>query len=268
MDLQAIFSRLFKDYKILNPSVDKIHSLLKNKDEEIVNDHIAFRTYNLPKINIGALAKAFEVRGYKERGNYRFNEKKLTAKHYENDKNPFAPKIFISQLETDDLSIEIQKIINDHYQNILQNLPHPEKLIFSKNPWIKPSYKNYQLLRTESEYAAWMYVFGFRANHFTIFVNHLKHFKSLEDLNRFLMNEGFELNNAGGIIKGSKKELLKQSSTLADKINIEFSDGIYTIPACYYEFAERFKLTNNKLFNGFIANSANKIFESTDFRKK
>lgn len=267
MDLQAVFSRLFKDYKTLNPSVDKIHSLLKNENEEIVNDHIAFRTYNLPKINIDVLAKAFEVRGYKEKGNYRFNEKKLTAKHYEVDENSLAPKIFISQLETDELSIKAQKIINSHYQNILQDLPHPEELIFSNNPWIKPSYKIYQQLRIESEYAAWMYVFGFRANHFTIFVNHLNLFETIESLNSFLADKGFELNCAGGIIKGSKEQFLKQSSTLADKVEIKFTDGSYSIPACYYEFAERFKLPNNKLFNGFIVSSANKIFESTNFRK-
>ena len=267
MDLQAVFTRLFEDYKTLNPSVANIHSLLKNKNEKIVNDHIAFRTYNLPKINIDVLAKAFEVRGYKEKGNYRFNEKKLTAKHYENDDFLSAPKIFISQLEINELSNESQATINSHYQNILEDLPDAEDLIFSKNKWIKPSYEKYDQLRQESEYAAWLYVFGFRANHFTIFVNHLKQFTSLEILNDFLTHEGFELNNAGGVIKGSKKQYLKQSSILADKVEIEFSDGKYLIPACYYEFAERFALPNGDLFNGFIASSADKIFESTDFRK-
>ncbi|MGQ1787194.1 MULTISPECIES: DUF1338 domain-containing protein [unclassified Saccharicrinis] len=267
MDLQAVFSKLFTDYSSLNPSVGKIHSLLKNEDEEILNDHIAFRTYNLPQINIDVLAKAFEVRGYKEKGNYRFKEKKLTAKHYENDKIPNAPKIFISQLEVEKLSFSSQKIINEHYQCILQNLPGEEDIIFAKNPMLKLSYGNFQKLREESEYAAWMYVFGFRANHFTVFVNLLKNFATLEKLNEFLISHGFELNRAGGIIKGSKEQYLKQSSTLADKVQVNFVEGSFEIPACYYEFAERFPLPDGKLFQGFITGSADKIFESTDFRK-
>jgi len=268
MDLQAIFSRLFNDYKSLNPSVGKIHSLLKNENETIVNDHIAFRTYNLPKINIDVLAKAFEVRGYKVKGNYRFKEKKLTAKHYENDEFSEAPKIFISQLEVSLLSDTTQAIINHHYEKMLQDSFDENELIFSKNLNFKPSYKNYQFLRHESEYAAWMYVFGFRANHFTIFVNYLNKFNTLEKLNNFVCNNGFELNQSGGIIKGSEKQYLKQSSTYADKVKVDFVEGTFEIPACYYEFAERFKQSNGALFQGFIAGSADKIFESTHFRSK
>jgi hypothetical protein len=37
----------------------------------------------------------------------------------------------------------------------------------------------YLSLLEESEYAAWMYVYGFRANHFTINVNALTNFKKL-----------------------------------------------------------------------------------------
>ncbi len=267
MDLQAIFSKLFTDYSSLNPSVSKIHSLLKKENEEIVNDHIAFRTYNLPKINIDVLAKAFEVRGYKVKGNYRFKEKKLTAKHYEYEGESKFPKIFISQLEIDELNELSQNTINYHYQNILEDYPKNDELIFSKNKWIIPSYKTYQQLREESEYAAWMYVFGFRANHFTVFVNHLNQFNTLELLNDFLIDHNFKLNTSGGVIKGSKKLFLKQSSTLADIVEIQFEEGKHMIPACYYEFAERFSLLDGKLFHGFIAESANKIFESTNYRK-
>ncbi|WP_066631985.1 DUF1338 domain-containing protein [Labilibacter marinus] len=267
MDLQAIFSRLFDDYKSLNPSVDKIHTLLKNRNETIVNDHIAFRTYNLPQININVLAKAFEVRGYKVKGNYRFKEKKLTANHYENEDFPNAPKIFISQLEVSELSKANQMLINEHYQYILNKLPQHPDIIFANNMGFTPNYKKYQQLREESEYAAWMYVFGFRANHFTIFINHLNNLTSLEDFNEYILENNFVLNASGGIIKGSKEQFLKQSSILADKVNIAFTEDIFEVPACYYEFAQRFPLSNGHLFQGFIAGSADKIFESTDFRK-
>jgi hypothetical protein len=46
---------------------------------------------------------------------------------------------------------------------------------------------------------------------------------------------------------------------------VQFSDGTYEIPACYYEFAHRFKV-NGVLYNGFVEQSADKIFESTNVR--
>ena len=47
---------------------------------------------------------------------------------------------------------------------------------------------------------------------------------------------------------------------------IEFVEGLYNIPTCYYEFAYRYKMNEWELFNGFIASSADKIFESTDLK--
>ncbi|MCK5469078.1 MAG: DUF1338 family protein, partial [Cyclobacteriaceae bacterium] len=56
----------------------------------------------------------------------------------------------------------------------------------------------------------------------------------------------------------------EQSSTIAYNKEISFSDGNYLIPACYYEFALRYPQSDGNLFRGFIAGSADKIFESTD----
>jgi len=75
------------------------------------------------------------------------------------------------------------------------------------------------------------------------------------------------MNTSGGEIKGTPEQLLRQSSTLADKVAISFKEGSYEIPACYYEFAQRYKDKSGKLYSGFIAKSADKIFESTDYRK-
>ena len=79
-----------------------------------------------------------------------------------------------------------------------------------------------------------------------------------------LKENGFELNNSGGEIKGSKEVLLEQSSTLADKIEVEFSDNKLIIPSCYFEFAKRYAMKDGSLYQGFVAQSADKIFESTD----
>ena len=58
--------------------------------------------------------------------------------------------------------------------------------------------------------------------------------------------------------------MLEQSSTLADKVAVNFSDKTVKIPSCFYEFAKRYPLNNGQLYTGFVAASADKIFESTN----
>ena len=79
---------------------------------------------------------------------------------------------------------------------------------------------------------------------------------------------GFILNNSGGEIKGTPSDLLQQSSTIADKVNVKFLEGQFEVPCCYYEFAQRYPDSTGQLYNGFIEKSADKIFESTNFYSK
>ena len=92
-------------------------------------------------------------------------------------------------------------------------------------------------------------------------------FPDLEALDAFLVEHGFPLNTSGGMVKGSQAERLEQSSTLADAIEVAFSDTTAKIPSCYYEFARRYPLPTGELFHGFVPASADKIFESTDARR-
>ena len=109
-----------------------------------------------------------------------------------------------------------------------------------------------------------MYAFGFCANHFTVDVNKLKNWHTIQEVNQFLEQHDVKLNSSGGLIKGTPQECLEQSSTLAGDIDVKFIEGVYRIPSCYYEFAKRYPLPNGNLYTGFIAASADKIFESTD----
>jgi hypothetical protein len=151
---------------------------------------------------------------------------------------------------------------------IPQNLLSSDELIYSGNVSGIPSYEVFEKLRRESEYAGWLYVNGFCANHFTVSVNGLKKFDSVQKVNTFLKSHGFMLNDAGGEIQGNPEELLEQSSIKAGIISVKFREGIFEIPGCYYEFARRYPDTDGKLYSGFIAKSADKIFESTNFYKK
>ena len=96
----------------------------------------------------------------------------------------------------------------------------------------------------------------------------MKKYNTIEKVNQILKDKGFNLNSSGGEIKGTPEMLLQQSSTMADIIEVKFVEGVYGIPACYYEFALRYPDKNGVLYNGFHAQSADKIFESTNFYKK
>jgi len=254
MTLDNIFNRLWIDYINQNPSAHRVYDLFTTSGEKVINDHIAFRTFDDPRINIDVLSRIFIENGFIEKG------------EYISDKN--APRVFISELKTKDFSEYLQKTVKTAIDKVPANRFKSDDLIFSGNIWGTPDYETYLALREESEYAAWVYVYGFRANHFTVSINSLKKFNTIEKVNDFLKDSGFVLNSSGGEIKGTKEELLQQSSTLADHVKVEFTDRVSSIPACYYEFAQRYPDADGSLYSGFIAKSADKIFESTDYYKK
>ena len=264
MELQQIYERLWQDYTEQNPSVDKIYNLFLNEGETINHDHIAFRSFNDPRVNIDVLAQPFLERGYEFKGEYHFEKKKAYARHLEHRENPELPRIFISHLLTEELSEFVQETVARILDKAPQEQFKSEDLIFSKAIWGTPKYEVYKRLSEESEYAAWMYAFGFRVNHFAMKVNDFKYFTELEKINNRLKSEGWIMNQSGGEVKGTKKQLLEQSSIMADKISVTFEEGRYIAPACYYEFTKRYNDKNGNLFGGFITSSADKIFESTN----
>lgn len=264
----TIFDKLWAGHKALCPSSHKIHALLAAKGETIENDHIALRTFRHELCGVDVLAEPFLKMGYVESGEYHFEAKKLYAKHYQKPNDASAPKIFISELLLEEFSDELQKTIIDAIESVDAAVYTSGELVIAGRPWENISFATYEALRQESEYAAWLYVYGYCANHFTVFVNPLKQFPSLESLNDFLEKENFTLNSAGGKIKGTPPQLLEQSSILADKIDVDFTDGTHQIPGCYYEFARRYPDTKGDIYQGFIAASADKIFESTDAKEQ
>lgn len=264
MELNQMFDRLWADYTAYNPSARKILEIFTNEGETVVNDHIAFRTLNDPRVHIDEIATPFTSHGYVPRGEYIFEDKHLFAKHYELPERRNAPRIFISELKLEEMSPYIQNTYHDLLEQALTKTEMTESLIFSGNIFEPLSYEIYTKFRQESEYAAWFYVFGFRANHFTVSVNALKKNNTLEKVNQLLIENGFVLNTSGGAIKGTSHDMLRQSSTMADIVNIKFIEGNFDIPCCYYEFAQRYPYPDGKLFSGFVAKSADKIFESTD----
>jgi hypothetical protein len=142
--------------------------------------------------------------------------------------------------------------------------------------WGIPTRDDYMALSNESEYAAWVIYNRYYLNHFTISVHNLKEgYNTIADFNAFLERKGFTLNDSGGKIKISEDGNLLQSSTVAEMIDATFANGLkHRISGSYVEFAERkvlkqfenlqtSQIKREHRREGFEANNADKIFEST-----
>lgn len=263
-DINKLFQGLWENYIQITPSANKIHQLLADKTgkAEIINDHIALRTFNLESVNLQKLAAHFLALGYEQKGDYDFASKKLSAQHFEHP-DTTQPKVFISELRVNELSETAQTIINKMVSSVEKGATEADNFLYSGTHW-SVSHDDYKTLLAESEYAAWMAAWGYRANHFTVSVNHLHEVNELAEVNDILKQAGFTLNTSGGEIKGGEDVCLAQSSTMADASKVKFSDVEVSIPSCFYEFAQRYKMQNGDYYQGFVAASADKIFESTN----
>lgn len=256
-----LFNNIWQQYLTVTPSADKIHQLL-GSGNDVINDHVAYRTFNLEKVNLDKLASHLLTIGYTECGQYDFAAKKLTAKHFEHSNNTM-PKVFISELRVEEFPANVQTIIHKLVKQLPENISDQENFLYSGRSW-EISSTDYQSLLAESEYAAWLAAWGYRANHFTVSINHLDNFDCIVEVNNSLKEAGHMLNSVGGEVKGDETVKLEQSSILADKAIVEFTDTSMEIPSCFYEFAKRYPQADGELYSGFVAASADKIFESTN----
>lgn len=271
-----------------NPTAKAILELVRSADEDqICYDHLAFRTFGVNGYGINSMADFFLDYGYTQREELRFPAKKLRALWFSPPRNSLAeggtrangplPRIFISELLVDEMTPQAQEIIRK-YVGISGNGNKHAALASALGAltWEKPLYSEFQQLARESEYAAWTLVNGYAVNHVTISTHRLKsHLRNIKNLNKYIEKNGFSLNSEGGILKVSPDGLLLQSSTVADSILFQFSEGIKeSVPCSYIEFAERLVLPQFQSLpekevkefhrrDGFEVGNADKIFEST-----
>ncbi len=286
--LETVLNGLMQRYQSRVPDVEKVleamvQEKLISSAADIENDHIAFRTMGVPQLGMKSFEKIFLHYGYERREAYHFAHKKLDAFWY-SPPNPKYPRIFVSELRVQDLSLEAQKIItsytnevpNDPVDNLdLDNGLEVDQFLHSPL-WKLPTFEDYATLQAESEYAAWVIYNRYYLNHFTVSVHNLPApHNTCAGFNEFLKAHGFKLNNAGGEIKKSPDGYLLQSSTVAEMIDVTFSSGeTKRISGSYVEFAERrvlaqfshlepSQIKREHRREGFEAGNADKIFEST-----
>lgn len=266
MELDQWFANLWDDYVAIAPRVSSIRQLLEARGEVVANDHVAFRTLNIAPIDLESLGAIIEGLGYEPFDDYRFPVKKLRARSYV---RAGYPRVFLSELLVDELDDpKDQVLLRELAASVSPDRVSGPDAFWSGRMWPAIRHERYLELRERSEYGAWFAVLGLRPNHFTVSVNSLTTFEGLDDLLDFVATSGFALNESGGRIKGSRDVLLEQGSTLADQVEVEFAEGAPVVtPTCYYEFALRHPTPSGALYDGFVAASADKIFESTDARR-
>ena len=259
----TFFAHLWQNYIEITPQAEKIRQLFVQTDAEVINDHVAFRTFADTPLNLAALEPLVMEMGYAVQDDYDFSAKKLRARSYIHP-DITVPKIFVSELLVDQLSADAQAILGKYTANI-QSGPSDQSVFWSGRHWQAPSWDDYQKLMAETEYGAWLLAIGLRVNHFTVSIEQLTSTNDIHEVLQRVKDAGFAVNTSGGEVKGTPADLLEQGSSMADQQPIEFAEGqTHTIPTCFYEFAKRHPGADGKLYQGFIAANADKIFESTN----
>ena len=265
MHRSEFFELLWKQYTQITPQAQKIQALLQARGEIVTNDHVAFRTFNIDGYDLQAITPLFESLGYQVFDSYQFPDKHLSALAFVVPDDPTAPKIFFSELHCEAFNAEIQPVLQDLTSPLSNSLSLRDLL--GSYPFKTPTLQQYSMLADASEYAGWLSTMGYQANHFTVNINALSTLHSIVDVIHLLREHHYPLNEVGGVKKGIPEDLLVQASTLADFVVFSFADGEQqAVPSCFYEFAHRFADQSGGIFQGFIPNNANAIFESTDRR--
>ena len=293
-----LLNRLWEQYIKRVSYANKYVELVTEKGGNVVNDHIALRTFNThtggqPE-GIRAIKHILNCLEYKPAAKYNFSKKRLNAVHFEHP-DESLPKIFVSQLEVKLLPDWAQNIINKTVKNtpyvlsdnsieLLQRVKEKGELPteaakllvtdlvqYFRRPWDIPQKEDVLKINDVSQYAAWVLLHGNSVNHFTASINHqnVPEWPDLETTCKALEAAGIPMKEH---IEGEKGSILQQSATEAIKEGVEVKSeyGIEKITwtYAYYEFAQRGfeEKGSKKLFAGFLGEQAAHLFDMTRTR--
>ena len=70
--LPTLLDKMWTDYVAINPLAQKIYNFFISRGDSVLNDHIALRTFNHPRLTLDVIAAPFVASGYKYGGDYHF----------------------------------------------------------------------------------------------------------------------------------------------------------------------------------------------------
>lgn len=296
---KKLLDKLWEQYIDRVSYAKKYVELVTKKGGNVVNDHIALRTFNThtgeqPE-GIRAIKHILNCLEYKPAASYKFSKKRLNAIHFEHTDKKF-PKIFVSQLEVELMPDWAQKIINktvkdtpyilsDNSIELLQKVKEEGELPteaadllitnlvqYFRRPWGIPQKEDVLKINDVSQYAAWVLLHGNSVNHFTAFINYqdVTEWPDLETTCKALEAAGVPMKEH---IEGEKGSKLRQSATEAvkEEVDVKGEYGIEKITwtYAYYELAQRGLIEEDgtkKLFSGFLGEQAIHLFDMTRTR--
>lgn len=295
MVLSSLLNRLWQTYVERVEYARKYAELVQAKGGRVANDHIAFRTLNVDgpgqPAGIPAIARVIERLGYHPAGQYEFKGKHLNANHYEHD-DPAHPKIFISQLEVDQLPGAEADLIRqavasgkdrlakdtidqlrkgDLSQTAATTLSQQLASFFTTLPWDPPSIDTIQAVNAVSQYGAWTLLHGNNVNHFTAYINeqNVTDWPDIDATVAGLTQVGIPMK---ANIEGEPGSKLRQTATQAVNVDCDVVDAAGR-PAklewayAYYELAERGDVAGPDgkpvRFQGFLGPQATHLFDMT-----
>ena len=262
MQVDHFFQQLWFDYVHVTPQAQVIQKALEMVGENLVHDHVSLRTFNLSPMNIVMLEQHLLNLGYKHFSPYELEDRRLQAWSYL-PPHEGLPRVFFSELQTQYLSYKAQQVIHRLVDEVPLEVVKRPQVFWSGRLWSMPTWDEYQLLLSESEYAAWLSVMGLTANHFAISVNHLSRTPDIDQVLNKVEALGYGLNLNGGRIRGSRIDLLEQGATLPDQMMMLFADGSeHPVPTCHYEFARRYPDYPGHLYDGFVATGIDPAFQN------
>lgn len=290
--LALLFDHLWDQYRRRVSYVQTYEQVIAAAGATFVNDHIAFRTFanQAPPSGIASLSRVFEALGYRAAGAYHFEDKHLSALHFQHPNGQF-PKLFISELKIWELPAQAQSMLawclaghrpplsNELLRGLreLSAGSDVEALLgqvlefIVQLPWDPPTRAAVEALNPISQYAAWTLVHGYNVNHFTSLVNShgVESLDNLEKTIAALQAAGVPMKAE---VEGAPGSKLRQSATEAVKIDVPILEeqGPSAMPwtYAYFELAERNDITDPETgkpsrFEGFLGPQATNLFEMT-----
>lgn len=291
-----LFDALWETYRRRVSYLQTYEQVIRQAGATFVNDHIAFRTLatQQPLAGIASISRIFEALGYRAAGSYHFEDKQLSAIHFQHA-NPQFPKLFISELKTWELPAKDREIVSRTLKShrppvseaILTALhqldsseprtPNPESLLssvvaqFHDLPWLLPRREDVIELNKTSQYAAWVLVHGYNVNHFTSLINShgVPALADIEKTIAALKAAGVPMKSE---IEGERGSKLRQTATEAITIDVAVHDKGLPIAMpwtyAYFELAQRDTVIDpatgkSVRFEGFLGPQATNLFEMT-----
>ncbi len=292
--LAELLDGLWARYRERVSFVQTYEQVVHRAGATFVNDHIAFRTFacQQPQTGIVTLSRIFEALGYRAANCYQFEDKQLSAIHYQHPNGQF-PKLFISELKVWELPVEIRELIlktvRSHRLPIseesLTKIYHCDQLgdservpllarvtrEFHELPWNLPEKSDIIAVNATSQYAAWVLAHGYNVNHFTSLIN--SHgVAELADIEKTVAALRAAQIPMKPEIEGAVGSKLRQTATEAVTIDVDVTDaGIGSrMPwtYAYFELAERGEIVDpadglRHRFEGFLGPQATQLFEMT-----